>query len=87
MSTKRLILESTRLPRLIVLTGLLLITIAAACCSGCAAVEQFTDDHPAIAVGTELAIGAGAAIVAASELSKHNRVVVVKNDRRTLGPL
>lgn len=75
---KDVILQSTRLPRLIFLTGLLLLTIIVACCSGCASVEQFAEDHPAVVVGTGLVLVAGAAVAVAYETGKHNQVNVVR---------
>jgi hypothetical protein len=54
MLNRNMWLERTNTPRLIALVGLLILTIITTCCSGCASMEQFTDDHPETVVAVEI---------------------------------
>jgi hypothetical protein len=64
----------------LILSGVIL------CTTGCASFERFADDHPAVVVGTGLALTAGAAIAVSYELSKHNRVGVVQYQKPPAAP-
>ncbi len=70
------IIERTNTPRLVVLVGILVTVILAACCSGCASMEQFTDDHPQVVPVASVVILTVGGIALAKGIAKSGGVQV-----------
>lgn len=75
----RQVLEATRPARLVFLLGALALTLIVACCSGCAQLEQFTDDHPQAVVVVEVGALAVGGIMVAHVIAHGSGRTVVQN--------